>query len=53
MVPKIFDDDIKYKLEVINGILGKKYKLEHPKEERDWRNHQVLSIQPLWYLEEN
>ncbi|MHB8361813.1 MAG: ISNCY-like element ISFac3 family transposase [Thermoplasmataceae archaeon] len=34
---KITSDDIQYKLEEINSILGKKYVDEHPKKERDWR----------------
>nr|WP_290705008.1 hypothetical protein [Ferroplasma sp. Type II] len=33
-------DDIQYKLEEINNILGKKYVLEHPKKERDWRTYE-------------
>ncbi|EQD57519.1 ISA1214-6 transposase, partial [mine drainage metagenome] len=28
------------KLEEINSILGKKYALEHPKKERDWRTYE-------------
>ena len=30
----------KYKLEEINSIIGKKYKLEHPKQQRDWRTYE-------------
>ena len=37
---KIAGDDIQYKLEEINSILGKKYALEHPKKERDWRTYE-------------
>jgi len=39
-VPKVFDVDIKYKLEEINSIIGRKYKLEHPKQQRDWRTYE-------------
>jgi transposase len=37
---KITSDDIQYKLEEINSILGKKYVLEHPRKERDWRTYE-------------
>ena len=37
---KITSDDIQYKLEEINSILGKKYVDEHPKKERDWRTYE-------------
>ena len=37
---KTTGDDIQYKLEEINNILGKKYVLEHPKKERDWRTYE-------------
>ena len=37
---KIASDDIRYKLEEINSILGRKYVLEHPKKERDWRTYE-------------
>ncbi len=33
-------EDIQYKLEEINNILGKKYVQEHPEEDRDWRTYQ-------------
>ena len=33
-------DDIQYKLEEINDILGKKYRLEHPEKKRDWRTYE-------------
>ena len=36
----IRSDDIQYKLEEINSILGKRYKLEHPERERDWRTYE-------------
>ena len=39
-MPKVFDVDIRYKLEEINSIIGKKYKLEHPKQQRDWRTYE-------------
>ena len=39
-MPKVFDVDIKYKLEEINSIIGRKYKLEHPKQQRDWRTYE-------------
>ena len=32
---RVTGDDIHYKLEEINNLLGKKYALEHPKKERD------------------
>jgi transposase len=37
---RITSDDIQYKLEEINSILGKKYALEHPRKERDWRTYE-------------
>lgn len=37
---RITSDDIHYKLEEINSLLGKKYALEHPGEERDWRTYE-------------
>ena len=37
---RISSDDIQYKLQEINEILGKKYKLEHPKKDRDWRTYE-------------
>ena len=37
---RITSDDIRYKLEEINSILGKKYALEHPKKRRDWRTYE-------------
>ncbi len=37
---KTTSDDIQYKLEEINSILGKKYALEHPKKERGWRTYE-------------
>jgi len=33
---KITGDDIQYKLEEINSILGKRYKLDHPEKEMDF-----------------
>jgi len=39
-MPKVFDDDIKLKLEEIHGFIAKKYKLEHPKNKRDWRTYE-------------
>ncbi len=39
-MPRIGGDDIRYKLEEINDILGKKYRLEHPQKERDWRTYE-------------
>ena len=33
-------EDIQYKLEEINSTIGKKYRLEHPKKERDWRTYE-------------
>ena len=37
---KVTSDDIQYKLEEINSTIGKKYKLEHPRKERDWRTYE-------------
>jgi len=37
---RITRDDIQYRLEEINGILGRKYVLEHPQKERDWRTYE-------------
>ena len=37
---KVTGDDIYYKLEEINNILGKQYALEHPVKERDWKNYE-------------
>ena len=39
-MPKFFDEDIRLKLEEIDGILAKKYRLSHPKERRDWRTYE-------------
>ena len=36
----IRSDDIQYKLEEINSILGKRYRLKHPERERDWRTYE-------------
>jgi hypothetical protein len=36
----VSSNDILYKLQEINEILGKKYRLEHPREERDWRTYE-------------
>ena len=33
-------EDIHYKLEEINSTIGKRYKLEHPKEERDSKTYE-------------
>ena len=35
----IRSDDIQYRLEEINSTLGKKYKLDHPRKERDWHTY--------------
>ena len=37
---RVTSDDIQYKLEEINSILGRKYVLEHPGKERDWRTYE-------------
>ena len=39
-MPKVFDEDIKLKLEEIDRIIAKKYKLEHPMKERDWGTYE-------------
>jgi hypothetical protein len=36
-------DDIQYRLEEINSILGKRYRLEHPENERDWRTYEHVN----------
>ena len=33
-------EDIQYKLEEINNILGKKYVQEHPEKDRNWRTYE-------------
>ena len=37
---RVTGDDIHYKLEEINDILGKQYALEHPVKERNWKNYE-------------
>ena len=37
---RVTGDDIQYKLQEINDILGKKYVLEHPEKKRDWRTYE-------------
>ena len=37
---KVTGDDIYYKLEEINNILGKQYVMEHPVKGRDWKNYE-------------
>ncbi len=37
---RVTGDDIQYKLQEINDILGKKYRLEHPGKKRDWRTYE-------------
>ena len=39
-MPKLWDDDIRLKLEEIDRILAGKYKLSPPKEEMDWRTYE-------------
>ena len=39
-MPKVSGDDIRYKLQEIHDILAKKYRLEHPRAERDWRTYE-------------
>jgi transposase len=39
-MPRVMSNDIQYKLEEINDLIGKKYALEHPKKERDWRTYE-------------
>ena len=39
-MPRVSADDIRDKLQEIHDILGKKYALEHPKKERDWRTYE-------------
>ena len=37
---RVTGDDIQYKLQEINDILGRKYRLEHPGKKRDWRTYE-------------
>jgi len=37
---RIVSGDIKDKLHELDSILSKKYVLEHPKKERDWRTYE-------------
>ena len=39
-MPRVTSEDIHYRLEEINSTIGKKYKLEHPRKERDWRTYE-------------
>jgi transposase len=39
-MPKVYDRDIRLKLEEIDNILKKKYRLSHPKDKRDWRTYE-------------
>jgi len=39
-MPSVSDKDIRIKLEGIDRIIAKRYKLEHPKKERDWRMYE-------------
>ena len=39
-MPRVTGDDIQYKLEEINSTIGKKYRLEHPRKERDWHSYE-------------
>lgn len=39
-MPRIVAEDIQYKLEEINSTIGKKYRLEHPRKERDWHSYE-------------
>ena len=39
-MPRVTGDDIQYKLEEINSTIGKKYRLEHPRKERDWHTYE-------------
>ena len=56
-MPKIFDSDIKYKLQELDSILKRKYRLEHPLKDKDWRAYEqeyayrikkaMISLDPL------
>ena len=37
---RIMVENIRYKLEEINSTIGKKYRLEHPGKERDWKTYE-------------
>ena len=39
-MPRIMSDDIQYKLEEINSFLAIRYRMDHPKKERDWRTYE-------------
>jgi transposase len=56
-VPRVFDVDIKYKLEELESVLRKRYRIEHPVKDRDWRTYEqefsyriqkaITSLDPL------
>ena len=39
-MPRVAGDDIQYKLEEINSFLAIRYRMDHPKRERDWRTYE-------------
>ena len=39
-MPRVAGDDIQYKLEEINSFLAIRYRMDHPKKERDWRTYE-------------
>ena len=39
-MPRIISNDIQYKLEKIDNFLAIRYKMEHPRKERDWRTYE-------------
>lgn len=39
-MPRVAGDDIQYKLEEINSFLSIRYRMDHPKRERDWRTYE-------------
>ena len=56
-MPRVFDVDIKYKLEELESVLRKRYRIEHPVKYRDWRTYEqefsyriqkaIASLDPL------
>ena len=39
-MPRVTGDDIQYKLEEINSFIAIRYRMEHPRKERDWRTYE-------------
>ena len=39
-MPRVTGNDIQYKLEEINSFIAIRYRMEHPRKERDWRTYE-------------